>query len=312
MRIFLTGGHGMVGRNSREHPKAKQHHITAPPHKELDLLDFLSVKKTMQDSTPDVVIHTAGKVGGIIANMEAQGEFLIKNFEMGKNLLVAAKELGIKKFINLGSSCIYPKTAPNPLKEESMLSGKFEPTNEGYGLAKMAVLKLCQFFSQDDKTLQYKTLIPPNLFGRYDNFDATTSHFPAGVIRKIHQAVQDKTSSVALWGDGSARRELMSAFDVAEAIWFALEHLEKLPAVTNVGINHDITILDYYNAAASIIGFDGEWQYLLDKPVGMKQKIMDSKFFHQLGFAPTKSLEDGIKDAYNYFLTNIAPHEKQP
>lgn len=293
----------MVGRNSREHPLAKQHDIIAPVRPELDLLNFAEVKKSMKDAKPEVVVHTAGRVGGIIANMNAQGDFLIENFEMGKNLVMAAKELGVKKFINLGSSCIYPKTAPNPLKEESMLSGKFEPTNEGYGLAKMAVLKLCEFLSAQDKSLQYKTLIPPNLFGRYDNFDAVTSHFPAGVIRKIHQAVQAKKTSVELWGDGTARRELMSAHDLAGAIWFALDHLAQLPPVVNVGVNHDITILEYYQAAAEVIGFTGEWQFLLDKPVGMKQKIMDSQFFHQLGFKPTKSLRDGIKDSYDYFLT---------
>ena len=184
-----------------------------------------------------------------------------------------------------------------------MLSGKFEPTNEGYGLAKMAVLKLCEFLSAQDASLQYKTLIPPNLFGRYDNFDPVTSHFPAGVIRKIHAAVVAKKSTVEVWGDGSARRELMTAFDLAGAIWFALRHLEKLPTVVNVGVNHDISILDYYNAAAAVIGFKGEWQFLLDKPVGMKQKIMDSQFFHSLGFVPKQSLADGIKASYDYFLT---------
>ncbi len=186
----------MVGRNSREHPLAGDHVITAPARAEVDLLDFRSVKQAMKDAAPDAVIHTAGKVGGIVANLNAQADFLIENFEMGKNVVLAAKELGIKKLINLGSSCIYPKMAPNPLKEASMLSGPFEPTNEGYGLAKMSVLKLCQFFAEQNTGLQYKTLIPPNLFGRYDNFDAVTSHFPAGVIRKIHHAVQEKNRAL--------------------------------------------------------------------------------------------------------------------
>lgn len=292
----------MVGRNLREHPLAKSHEVIAPARREVDLMDLTQVRAAMAAAKPDVVIHTAGRVGGIIANMNNQSDFLIENFEMGKNLVVAARDIGVKLFINLGSSCIYPKAAPNPLREEYMLSGAFEPTNEGYALAKVAVLKLVQFAAEVGG-LQYKTLIPPNLFGRYDNFDPVNSHFPAGVIRKIHEAKLANKTSVDIWGDGTVRRELMAASDLAAAIWFVLDHMAQLPPMINVGVNHDISILDYYQAAATVIGWRGDWQFLTDKPIGMKQKIMDSSFLHGLGFRPALSLTDGIKNAYDYFLT---------
>lgn len=305
MKILITGGRGMVGRNLREHAMAVDYEIIAPTRQECNLLDQRDVDAWVAKIKPDAIIHTAGLVGGIIANMTGQVEFLAQNFDMGKNLVLAARANKIKKFINLGSSCIYPKSAPQPLQEKSMLTGAFEPTNEGYALAKMAVLKLCQFIHTEDKTMQYKTLIPPNLYGRYDNFDPINSHFPAAVIAKLHHAKLNQLSKVKIWGDGQARRELMSAIDLAKAIWFALKYIDQLPAITNVGVNHDFTIMDYYQAAAKVINWHGKFFHDLTRPVGMQQKLMDSQFFATLGFKPEITLEQGITIAYDYYCQEI-------
>jgi len=204
MRILLTGSTGLVGRNFLEHPDIGCFDLLLPTHSELDLLDYPSVRDYLLREKPDIVIHAAGKVGGIQANMRQPVSFLLENLDMGRNIVWASRQSGVKKMINLGSSCMYPVAAPNPLSEEQILSGKLEPTNEGYALAKIAVARLCEYINQENHEYDYKTLVPCNLYGRWDKFDPTDSHLIAAVIHKIHQAKLAGQAEVEIWGDGMA------------------------------------------------------------------------------------------------------------
>ena len=208
-RILLTGGGGMVGRNLLEHFEINDFEILAPNSKELDLRDYNAVQTYLQKIKPDVVIHAAGKVGGIHANMREPVSFLMDNLDMGRNIVWAAHQSGVKKLINLGSSCMYPRNHSEPLKEEMVLKGELEPTNEGYAIAKVATAKLCEYIMREDSEYQYKTLIPCNIYGRFDKFDPEHSHLLPAIIHKVHQANQSGLDVVEIWGDGTARREFM-------------------------------------------------------------------------------------------------------
>ena len=204
MRILLTGGNGLVGRNILENNGFRTFEILAPSIADLNLLDQLSVNEYLACHKPDIVIHAAGKVGGIHANMREPVNFLIENLDMGRNIVCAARKAGVKRLINLGSSCMYPRFAPNPLVEEAILTGELEPTNEGYALAKITVARLCEYISREEPEYRYKTLIPCNLFGRWDKFDPANSHLIPAVIHKVHMAKTAGESEVEIWG-GSCR-----------------------------------------------------------------------------------------------------------
>lgn len=304
MKVFVTGSSGMVGRNFVEHSKAHGHHIIAPDRKRLNLLDCEAVLKCILDAKPDCVVHCAGLVGGIQANIARPIDFLVENFVMGKNVLLGAKAVGVRKVINLGSSCMYPHDAPNPLPEEILGTGQLEPTNEGYGMAKLAVSNLCKYIDNESVVDERKftTLIPSNLYGLYDKFDPAVSHLVPAVIHKLHVAKRDKSDHVEIWGDGEARREFMYAGDAAGAIWFALDNINNIPGQLNVGLNHDFSIREIYEAAAAVIGYRGGFVYDLTKPVGMRQKLLDSTKIFDLGWKPRISLELGIKKTYQHYL----------
>jgi len=221
MKIFLTGGGGMVGRNVCALAHSLEHVVDAPSHDELDLLDLDALRTHLNEHRPDVVIHAAGLVGGIQANIAAPFDFCYDNLQMGLNVVKASHEVGVKRLINLGSSCMYPRFAQNPLKESDILSGELEPTNEGYGIAKIAVARLVQYLSTQHG-MSYKTLIPCNLYGLWDKFGVENSHMIPAVIRKVHEAKINGAPFVDIWGDGTARREFMFAADLADFICFVL------------------------------------------------------------------------------------------
>lgn len=301
MEVFITGGSGLVGRNIIE---AKPDGITvmAPDIEELNLLDYDSVLSFLQKKRPEFIIHAAGKVGGIQANMANAVGFLSENTEMGNNVLKAALKVGIAKVINLGSSCMYPRDAENPLREEFILTGELEPTNEGYALAKIYALRLCEYINRENDDMHYKTLIPCNLFGRWDKFDPAHSHMIPAVIRKIHLAKKNNEQHVDIWGDGSARREFMYAGDLADFIWFCVKNFDAVPDVVNVGMGYDHSILEYYNIIKKVIGYEGGFYFDAEKPVGMKQKLVSISKMDKLGWNPCCDLEDGIKKTYQFYL----------
>ena len=305
MKVFLTGGSGMVGKNIQEHSEALSYEIFSPSSQELDLLDYDAVRRYIGVVNPDIVIHAAGKVGGIQANILNPVDFLTQNVHMGLNVISAASSLNVTNLINLASSCMYPRDAGNPLSEDMILKGKLEPTNEGYALAKIVSTRLCEYLVKEDPEKNYKTLIPCNLYGRHDKYDPKHSHLIPAVIRKIHEAKIHGTGVVNIWGDGEARREFMCAKDLADFIFFAIDNFQKIPQNINVGLGRDYSIIDYYNTVASVIGFDGEFEFDLTKPVGMRQKLVDTQNLRNIGWSHKVDLVDGIQESYNFFKEGL-------
>jgi len=301
-KIYLSGGNGMVGRNIIDHIEAKNYEILSPKSSDLNLLNYNETKNYITSNKPDIIIHTAGVVGGIEANINNPVKFLVENTQMGINILTVSKEMKIKTFINLSSSCMYPKDSNNPLSEEQILSGELEPTNEGYALAKICTTKLCEYINREDNSFSYKTIIPCNLYGKYDNFDNNSSHMIPAVIKKIYEAKKNNLQFVNIWGDGLARREFMYASDLADFIYFAIKKFNEMPQNINVGIGKDHSINDYYKTIADIIGFKGKFKNDLSKPRGMKKKLINNQKLKKFGWQYKTSLEDGIKKTYEYFL----------
>jgi GDP-L-fucose synthase len=304
MRILLSGGSGMLGKNILEHISAKQHQIYAPPSSEVNLLDPVNIMTYLKTNKIEFVLHCAGQVGGIQANIKDQVGFLNNNLLMGINMVNAAYQSGIKQLLNIGSSCMYPKDYINPLKEEYILNAPLEPTNEGYALAKITVAKLCECMSKQHG-VAFKTLIPCNLYGRWDKFDDNHSHMIPAVIKKIYLAKTTGSSSVDIWGDGEYRREFMLAEDCADAVFFAIANFAKLDDYTNVGMDVDHTINEYYTAIAKVIGYKGSFKHDLTKPVGMKQKLVDTSKIHNLGWTAKHSLEDGVKETVDFYMKEL-------
>jgi len=308
-RIFLTGGAGMVGRNIQEHPAAAGCEFFAPDIAELDLFNFEAVKDYILKVKPDFIVHAAGRVGGIQANMAHPVAFLLENLDMGRNLVWAAKQCGVKRLINLGSSCMYPRNAPNPLKEELVLQGELEPTNEGYAIAKVVVSRLCSYISRENPEFRYKTLIPCNLYGRWDKFSPEHSHMIPAVIRKLHAAKLNGDKSVEIWGDGTARREFMYAGDVAGCIHRAITDFDTMPELMNVGLGEDHSVNDYYRTVAEVVGYTGAFTHDLTKPAGMARKLVDASRVNAWGWKPAVSLKDGIAAAYEFFKSNYGDNK---
>lgn len=308
MRILLTGASGMVGKNIREHLLAKNFDFLTPTSSEVNLLNKESVVQFIELNKPDLIIHAAGRVGGIHANMADPISFLVENTLMGLHVINGAYQSGVKYCINLGSSCMYPRNVQNPLKEEQILTGDLEPTNEGYALAKITAARLCEYVQKTDADKRYITLIPCNLYGRHDKFDPQLSHMIPAVIRKIYEAVENETPSVEIWGDGEARREFMYVEDLADCIYAVIDKMctgAVMPSLMNVGMGRDYTINEYYCAVANIIGYKGTFTHDLTKPVGMRQKLVDSSRINAVGWKSNTSLLNGIEKTYKYFLKEI-------
>ena len=304
MKILLTGSSGMVGQNIINHKKFKKYTFLIPSSSELNLLEERNVESFLKSNNPDLIIHAAGFVGGIQSNINSPVDFLLKNSLMGINLINKSKELKIKSFLNLGSSCMYPANIATKISESMLLSGPLEPTNEGYAISKILSTKLCEFISKSFPEFNYKTIIPCNLFGKYDKFDPIKSHLIPAAIMKIHNAkIYDK--SVEIWGNGDARREFMYAEDFSNLIFYAIENFSEMPHVMNVGMGIDYTINDYYIAIANEIGFNGKFIHDLSKPEGMKRKIVDNFKLSKFGWKPSFSLNEGIKETYSYYLETL-------
>ncbi len=294
----------MVGHNFLEHAAAARLEVFSPDVAELDLFNYEAVRSYIQKVKPEMIVHAAGRVGGIQANMAHPVAFLLENLDMGRNLVWAARNCGVKKLLNLGSSCMYPRNAPNPLKESMVLQGELEPTNEGYALAKVVVSRLCSYISRENPEFSYKTLIPCNLYGRWDKFAPEHSHMIPAVIRKLHLARLNGDKSVEIWGDGKARREFIYAGDVADCMHRAVDKFETLPELMNVGLGDDYSVNDYYQAVAGVVGYTGAFTHDLTKPAGMARKLVDTSRMKEWGWQPSVTLKDGIAAAYEFFKAN--------
>ncbi len=295
----------MVGQNILEESAKYEHEFLSPSSSQLDLLDSAAINHYLAEHKPDMIIHAAGVVGGIQANMAKPVKFLVDNMLMGLNLITGAKVCGVKKLLNLSSSCMYPRDAKNPLSEDLILKGELEPTNEGYALAKVSSTRLCEYIRKEDSSFQYKTAIPCNLYGRYDKFDPNHSHMIPAVIRKLEEAKQLEVDEIDIWGDGQARREFMYAGDLAGFIFYALANFEDMPQNINVGLGKDYTINEYYRAIAGVVGYEGKFVHDLSKPVGMKQKLIDDRKLADFGWSHTTSLKEGIEKTYEFYLREV-------
>lgn len=303
-KIYVAGHRGMVGGAVVNELKAQGfEQIIHRTSKELDLRNQQAVNTFMAEEKPDVVIIAAAKVGGILANDTYPYDFIYDNMIMECNLINAAHENDVNRVIFLGSSCIYPKFAPQPMKEDHLLTGELEPTNEWYAIAKIAGIKLCEALKKQHGR-HYFSMMPTNLYGEGDNFDLKTSHVLPAMIRKFHEAKENNHATVPLWGSGSPYREFLHVRDLAKAIVFAMEN-DMPDTLYNVGYGEDLTIKELAELIQKITGHEGDIDWDSSKPDGTPRKLMDSNKLRSLGWKPEISLEEGIKSTYDWFLTNI-------
>lgn len=301
-RLFVTGGRGMVGRNLCDHPGIARWQVLAPSRAELDLTDVLALHDWLDRHRPDAVVHAAGLVGGIQANLAEPLRYLAENARIGLNVITACRAAQVPVLINLSSSCVYPKDLGHGLSEDRILTGPLEPSNEGYALAKIMAMRMVEYAAREEPGLHWRTLIPCNLYGPHDKFDPRHSHLLPAIIHKLHQAKLAGDETVEIWGDGEARREFMYAGDLAGAILRALDDPQSLPPVMNVGPGVDHAINDYYRIAAEVIGWTGRFTHDLSRPVGMRQKLLDVSRQNAWGWAPQTALRDGIAATYAHYL----------
>ena len=302
-KIYIAGHRGMVGSAVwRALTAAGYTNLLGKTSGELDLRNQAAVNQFIATEKPAAIIDAAAKVGGILANNDFPYPFLMENLQIQNNLIQAAHEHEVQKFIFLGSSCIYPKLAPQPLKEEYLLTGPLEPTNEWYAIAKIAGVKACEAirkqFGKD-----FVSLMPTNLYGPFDNFDLKTSHVLPAMIRKFHDAKGNNNAPVTLWGSGTPMREFLHVDDMSQAVVFAVENI--LPEhLYNVGTSKDLTIKELAEIIQKVVGHTGKIMWDSSKPNGTPRKLMDSARMNTLGWKAIISLEEGIKTTYNWFLEN--------
>jgi GDP-L-fucose synthase len=302
-KIFVAGHRGLVGsalvRKLQEEGFAA---LLLRDRAALDLRDPGGVDRFFAAEKPEIVIVAAAKVGGIKANNDLPVEFLLENLQMQNNVIRAAHETGVRKLLFLGSSCIYPKHAPQPIPESALLSGPLEPTNEAYAIAKIAGIKLCQAYAREFGA-NFVSAMPTNLYGPNDNFDLLSSHVLPALLRKAHIAKQEKARELIVWGSGKPRREFLHVEDLAAACVFLLEKYDS-PEIINVGCGEDISIRELAELICEIVGFKGELGWDTTKPDGTPQKLLDVSRIHALGWRHRIGLRDGIRRTYDWFLEN--------
>ena len=300
-KIYIAGHRGMVGSAVWRALEAKGYtNILGRTSSELDLRNQQAVSDFIEAEQPAVIIDAAAKVGGILANNENPYPFLMENLQIQNNLIDSAHKYGVEKFIFLGSSCIYPKFAAQPLKEEYLLTGSLEPTNEWYAIAKIAGVKACQAIRKQYGK-DFVSLMPTNLYGPHDNFDLKSSHVLPAMLRKFYEAKKNADATVELWGSGTPMREFLHVDDMAQSVLFALENV--LPEyLYNVGTGTDVTIKTLAETIQHIVGHQGDIVWDSTKPDGTPRKLMDSSKLRALGWAPTHDLDSGIKDTFEWFI----------
>ena len=303
-KIYVAGHRGLVGSAIVRNLKEKGYkNIIGKTHTEVDLMDQKAVKSFFEVEKPEYVFLAAAKVGGIVANTTYPADFIMENLIIECNVIKTAHKYGVRKLMFLGSSCIYPKMCPQPIKEEYLLSGYLEETNEAYALAKIAGLKMCQYYNKQYDT-KFISVMPTNLYGPYDNFDLDTSHVLPALIRKMHEAKIENNAFVEIWGTGTPLREFLHSDDMADACVFLMETY-KGNDFFNIGTGKEISIKDLAYMVKKIIGFEGELKFNIDKPDGTPRKLLDVSRLEKAGWKYRVELKDGIKGAYEWFKGTI-------
>jgi GDP-L-fucose synthase len=304
-KIFVAGYRGLVGSGlMRRLEREGFHNLPKRDRSQLDLGDERAVQSFFAKERPAIVIFAAAKVGGIKANNDFPVEFLLDNLRIQNNIIHSAYETGVRKLLFLGSSCIYPKLAPQPIPETALLGGPLEPTNEAYAVAKIAGIKLCQAYAREYGA-NFISAMPTNLYGPNDNFDLETSHVLAALLRKAHEAKMRNARELAVWGSGTPRREFLHVDDLASACLFLLEKYDS-PEIINVGCGEDISIRELAELICDIVGFEGQLAWDDTKPDGTPRKLLDVTRLQNLGWRPTIPLRDGIAQTYEWFLKDVA------
>ena len=304
-RIYVAGHRGLVGSAVVRALNAQGYrNVIVRTHQELDLTEQRDVREFFEAEKPDAVVMAAARVGGIFANNSKPAVFIRDNLLIQDNVIDAAHRSGVAKFVFLGSSCIYPKMAPQPIKEDYLLTGPLEPTNEWYAVAKIAGLKMCQAYRRE---FGFKaiSLMPTNLYGPGDNFDRENSHVLPALIRRFHEAKLRNDATVTVWGTGTPRREFLHVDDMADAVIYLLKHYDEEPIV-NVGWGKDVTIHELAELVMSIVGYRGRLQFDYSKPDGTPRKLLDTERLTKLGWRPKISLKDGIAQTYRWFTEHAA------
>jgi GDP-L-fucose synthase len=301
--IYIAGHRGLVGSNLKQLFEQRGYSkILAPARSELDLLDQQAVVKFFEQERPEYAIICAAKVGGILFNNQYQADFLYENVLLAANVVHAAHLSGVKKLLFLGSSCIYPRQATQPIREESLLTGPLEPTNEGYALAKIVGLKLCEKYRQQYGR-NFISAMPTNLYGPGDNFHPDHSHVIPGMMRRFHEAKINDAKQVTIWGSGSPMREFLYITDLAEALFLLMERYEEAGTI-NVGTGQDVSISELAVLMKEVTGFQGEIVYDRSKPDGMMRKVLDVSRINSLGWKPRVSLKEGLNKTYSWAVEN--------
>lgn len=300
-KIYIAGHRGMVGSAiTRKLTAEGYQNIVTRTSSELDLRDQNAVNQFFEENSPDYVFLAAAKVGGIMANNIYRADFLYENLQIQNNVIHASHVYGVKKLQFLGSSCIYPKLAPQPMKEEYLLTGLLEPTNEPYAIAKIAGIKMCEAYRSQYQS-NFISVMPTNLYGPNDNYDLESSHVLPAMIRKFHEATVNNTGVVKLWGSGNPMREFLHADDLAEACVFLMENYNE-PELVNIGTGVDVTIRELAETIAEVVGFEGVIEWDSSKPDGTPRKLMDVSKLQSLGWKHKTNLKEGINLTYQDFL----------
>lgn len=307
-KIYVAGHGGLVGSGiMRKLTQQSYKNIIYRTSRELDLRDQVAVNHFFATEQPEYVFLAAAKVGGILANHNYPAQFIYENIMIEANVIHAGYRYGVKKLLFLGSSCIYPKFAPQPIKEEYLLTGELEPTNDAYAIAKIAGIKMCQAYNKQYNT-NFISVMPTNLYGPNDNFDLTSSHVLPALIRKFHEAKMNQQPSVEIWGTGKPRREFLHVDDLAEACVFLMNHYDEGEPI-NVGTGRDIAIADLATLIAKVVGYSGHIQYKTEMPDGTMRKLLDISKTTLLGWQPEISLEDGIRSTYQWYIQEFCKNQ---
>jgi GDP-L-fucose synthase len=303
-KIYVAGHKGLVGSAVVRHLKNQGYdNLVLRTRDELDLMNQDAVREFFMSEKPEYAVDSAAKVGGIKANMTWPAEFLYENLQIQNNLIWSAKDSGVKKFLFLGSSCIYPLESPQPMKEEYFMQGKPEPTNEAYAYAKITGMKMCEYIFDEFK-MNFTSCMPTNIYGENDNFDPETSHVIPSLLRRMHEAKANNSPEVVIWGTGVSRREFLHVDDLADAIVWLLQNYNERQFL-NIGTGEDISIKELAETIKRLVGYEGNLTFDSSKPDGMPKKLLDVSKLHEAGWRHKISFEEGLKRTYSWYLESI-------